>query len=109
MQLRIFVQARMSSKRFPGKVLTLLAGRPMIAHVLERCGQAFGVDLYGVDIIESGGAPYVVDMCSIPGFKGVPDAIRLLAQYFCTAAERAARGELSQGVRLTVARNYARA
>src|SRR5437588_12520260 len=44
MQLRIFVQARMSSKRFPGKVLTLLAGRPMIAHVLERCGQAFGAD-----------------------------------------------------------------
>jgi spore coat polysaccharide biosynthesis protein SpsF len=42
--LRIFVQARMSSRRFPGKVLTPLAGRPMIAHVLERCGEAFGAD-----------------------------------------------------------------
>ena len=42
--IRIFVQARMSSRRFPGKVLATLAGRPMIDHVLERCGRAFGRD-----------------------------------------------------------------
>lgn len=37
--VRILVQARMSSRRFPGKVLTPLAGRPMIDHVLERCAR----------------------------------------------------------------------
>jgi spore coat polysaccharide biosynthesis protein SpsF (cytidylyltransferase family) len=42
--IRIFVQARMSSRRFPGKVLATLAGRPMIDHVLGRCGQAFGLE-----------------------------------------------------------------
>ena len=42
--VRIFVQARMSSRRFPGKVLAPLAGRPMIDHVLERCSQVFGRD-----------------------------------------------------------------
>lgn len=42
--VRVFVQARMSSRRFPGKVLALLAGRPMIDHVLERCGLVFGAD-----------------------------------------------------------------
>jgi spore coat polysaccharide biosynthesis protein SpsF (cytidylyltransferase family) len=42
--IRIFVQARMSSQRFPGKVLAPLAGRPLIAHVVERCGAAFGAD-----------------------------------------------------------------
>lgn len=42
--VRVFVQARMSSRRFPGKVLAPLAGRPMIDHVLERCGRAFGAD-----------------------------------------------------------------
>src|SRR2546426_6703695 len=82
---------------------------PELHDIALRCGEAFGIDLYGVDIIESEGVPYVVDMCSIPGFKGVPDAIRLLAQYFYAAAERAARGELSQGARLTVARSYTRA
>ncbi len=66
---------------------------PELREIAMRCGRAFGIDLYGVDIIESDGTPYVVDLCSIPGFKGVPDALRLLAQYFYTAAERAARGE----------------
>jgi len=67
---------------------------PQLQDIAERCGRAFGIDLYGVDIIESEGTPYVVDMCSIPGFKGVPDAVGLLTQYFYAAAERAARGEL---------------
>src|SRR3989442_1620181 len=58
-----------------------------------RCGRAFGIDLYGVDFIESAGKQYVVDMSSIPGFKGVPDAPSHLANYFYAAAERAARGE----------------
>src|SRR2546421_1836584 len=66
---------------------------PELRELAVNCGGALGLDLYGVDIIESEGTPYVVDMCSIPGFKGVPDAPQLLAQYFYAAAERAARGE----------------
>ncbi|HEV2751894.1 MAG TPA: hypothetical protein VGV12_15340 [Gemmatimonadales bacterium] len=66
---------------------------PELRAIALRCGRAFGIDLYGVDIIESDGRPYVVDMSSIPGYKGVPDAPRLLAEYFYAAAERAARGE----------------
>ena len=67
---------------------------PELREIAVRCGRAFGIDLFGVDIIESEGVPYVVDMCSIPGFKGVPDAPRLLAQYFYAAAEQAARAEV---------------
>jgi spore coat polysaccharide biosynthesis protein SpsF len=33
--VRAFVQARMSSRRFPGKVLAPFRGRPLIDHVLE--------------------------------------------------------------------------
>jgi ribosomal protein S6--L-glutamate ligase len=66
---------------------------PELRDIALRCGRAFGIDLYGVDIIESGGKPYVIDMCSIPGFKGVPDAPQRLARYLRAAAERAARGE----------------
>ena len=50
----------------------------------------FGIDLHGVDIIESEGQPYVVDMSTMPGFKGVPDAPLHLAEYFYDAAKRAA-------------------
>ena len=65
---------------------------PELCEIARRCGQAFGIDLYGVDIIESDGTPYVVDMNSIPGFKSVPDAPLRLAKYFYAAAERASRG-----------------
>jgi len=36
----VFVQARMSSSRFPGKVLAPLFGRPLIQHVLAGVRQA---------------------------------------------------------------------
>src|SRR5207302_100331 len=65
--------------------------RPELCEIARRCGRAFGIDLYSVDIIESEGKPYVVDMCSIPGCGGVPDASQLLASYLLTAAARAAR------------------
>lgn len=33
----IIIQARMTSKRFPGKSMALLAGKPVLQHVIERC------------------------------------------------------------------------
>jgi len=68
---------------------------PELREIAVRCGCAFDVDLYGVDIVESGGQPYVVDVGSIPGFKGVADAVPLLARHLYAAAERAARGEVA--------------
>ena len=53
-----------------------------------RCGDAFGIDLYGIDIITSGGRPYVVDINSFPGFKGIPEAGRYLADYITEYTEK---------------------
>lgn len=39
-----FIQARMSSSRFPGKVLADLGGQPMIVHMLARVASARLVD-----------------------------------------------------------------
>jgi ribosomal protein S6--L-glutamate ligase len=63
---------------------------PELSEIAYRCGRAFGIDLYGVDIIESSGHPYVVDISSIPGFKGVPDAPLHLARHLYDTAKRAA-------------------
>src|SRR5438874_4097399 len=63
-----------------------------LVDITRRCGAALGIDLFGVTVVQSGGKPYVVDMTSIPGFKGVPDAARRLAEYIYAATERALNG-----------------
>jgi len=84
-------------KVFPVKTEADRAGEPFtpapeLCDIARRCGAAFGIDFYSVDIIESDGKPYVVDMCSIPGCGGVPDAPVHLASYLYAAADRAAQG-----------------
>jgi ribosomal protein S6--L-glutamate ligase len=57
---------------------------PVSAEVLDiarRCGQAFGLGLYGLDVIESVDGPLVVDLNYFPGYKGVPNVAPLIAQY----------------------------
>jgi spore coat polysaccharide biosynthesis protein SpsF len=42
-EVNVLIQARFGSSRLPGKVLLPLAGRPALAHVVERCRAAAGV------------------------------------------------------------------
>jgi ribosomal protein S6--L-glutamate ligase len=65
---------------------------PELRAIALRCGEAFGLELYGLDIIVSDGRPYVVDISTFPGFKGVPDAALRLADYIFTAAQRVRAG-----------------
>jgi ribosomal protein S6--L-glutamate ligase len=60
---------------------------PELRDIALRCRRTFGVDLLGLDVIISDGRPYVVDVNSFPGFKGVPDAALRLADYIFAAAE----------------------
>ncbi len=41
--VKAFVQARMSSQRFPGKVLAPFRGEPLISHVVRRVGQVLSL------------------------------------------------------------------
>ena len=57
---------------------------PVSAQVREialRCGEAFGVSLYGLDLIESPDGPVVVDLNYFPGYKGVPDVAPRIAAH----------------------------
>jgi fructose-1,6-bisphosphatase/inositol monophosphatase family enzyme/glutathione synthase/RimK-type ligase-like ATP-grasp enzyme len=79
---------------WPPKTYEDKLGRPFdvpreLADIALRCADAFGVDVFGVDIILSGGVPYVVDMQCFPGFKGVPDAAPQLAEVIHAAARKA--------------------
>ena len=44
MTTRAFIQARMSSRRFPGKVLAPFRGEPMIVHTVRAVADALGPD-----------------------------------------------------------------
>jgi ribosomal protein S6--L-glutamate ligase len=66
---------------------------PELLAIALTCRRTFDVDLYGVDVVLSEGRPYVVDVNSFPGYAGVPDAPRLLADFIFAAGERALRGE----------------
>jgi 3-deoxy-manno-octulosonate cytidylyltransferase (CMP-KDO synthetase) len=47
-RISVIIPARFGAQRFPGKPLADLAGRPIIAHVVERARLARGVDVVAV-------------------------------------------------------------
>ena len=73
-----------------------VAGRPVavepeVRDAALRTGAALGLGLYGLDIIESPDGPVVVDANYFPGYKGVPDAAAMIADY----VDAYAQGEIS--------------
>src|SRR5215475_12884958 len=81
---------------WPPKTLEDKLGAPFdvtgeTREIALACGRAFGVGLYGVDLITSGGKPYIVDINTFPGFKGVPNAAELLAGYVLSYGEGSGR------------------
>ena len=74
-----------------GELFTLT---PELEDIALRCGQAFGIDLFGMDIIFSKGVPYVVDVNKFGSYMGVPNAPCLLADYIYSSCQRVLNGKL---------------
>jgi ribosomal protein S6--L-glutamate ligase len=75
-------------------------GRPVrvdaeVRELALRAGRALGLGLYGLDVIESPSGPVVVDANYFPGYKGVPDAGRLIGEYIDQHARRLERAGLA--------------
>lgn len=75
---RVFVQARMSSRRFPGKMLSPVADRPLIDWVLERVSLAAGVERVtlatSTDFSDDSLASHVESL-GYPVFRGALDNV----------------------------------
>jgi ribosomal protein S6--L-glutamate ligase len=70
----------------------LSSGEPVpladeVIAMARHCGKAFGLQLYGLDIAEDRDGTYVVDVNYFPGYRGVPNASRQLADYILKAAK----------------------
>ena len=62
------VQARMTSKRLPGKVLSDLAGKPMLVRVVERIRQSDLIDSIVVATTHEASDNPIEDLCSQQGY-----------------------------------------
>jgi ribosomal protein S6--L-glutamate ligase len=54
----------------------------------RRVGQLFGLDLYGVDVLETPQGLVIVDINDFPSFYGVPRKVASVAEYILHAAYR---------------------
>lgn len=60
---------------------------PEVRDAALRTGAALGLGLFGLDIIESSDGPFVVDVNYFPGYKGIPDAAAMIADYIDAYAQ----------------------
>lgn len=64
---------------------------PEIEDIARRCGQAFGLELYGLDIAEDPErGPRIIDVNYFPGYRGVPDAACKIAEYIARVVDQVA-------------------
>lgn len=63
-----------------------------LADIALKCGEVFGLSLYGLDVVISNGQPYVVDVNKFGSFIGVPNAPARLANYVMEMGEGIVRG-----------------
>lgn len=86
-RIAVIIPARWGAQRFPGKALADLAGRPVVAHVVERARKARGVDVVVVATdderiaraAESAGAAAIMTGAAATGTDRVAEAARKLA------------------------------
>jgi ribosomal protein S6--L-glutamate ligase len=89
---RVFAALRRSelSPAAPGGGPVPLAALPSgWADLVRRTGEVFGLDVYGVDVIDAGGGrPLIVDVNAFPGVRHQPGAPEALAALALRAARR---------------------
>src|SRR5262249_40299450 len=54
---------------------------PELKELGRRCGQLFGLDLFGVDCIETDGGVLIIEINDYPNYTNVPEANAHLADY----------------------------
>lgn len=70
-----------------------------VREIALKCGQVFGLGMYGLDVILGPDGPVVIDLNYFPSYKGVPNAPALLAHYILDNAPARVRGSLTHATR----------
>ncbi|HEY1352017.1 MAG TPA: hypothetical protein VGF67_20540 [Ktedonobacteraceae bacterium] len=62
---------------------------PEVRRLVLQVGRLFGLDIYGVDVVETPKGPAILDINDFPSFAKVPRAVPRIAEYVLHAATRA--------------------
>lgn len=88
MTTAIIVQARMTSSRFPGKVLRMLDGRTVLDRVLDRAQRVIGADMVVVACPRDDASKPIYEACrarGVPFFAG--SELNVLFRYYRAAVK----------------------
>jgi ribosomal protein S6--L-glutamate ligase len=58
-------------------------------NLAQRVGELFGLDIYGLDVLETNNGPVVVDINDFPSFGQVPGAVKRISNYILRLAKDA--------------------
>lgn len=64
-----------------GRDAELLPLSNALRNLGRSCGRLFGLELFGVDCLETSAGPVVIEVNDFPNYTGVPDADERLARY----------------------------
>lgn len=78
-------------RRWPARTLKEKLGDPVplpaaVREAALTVGRVLGLELFGIDVLTHDERLWVVDVNAYPGFKGVPEAPRAIAEYLLAAA-----------------------
>jgi RimK-like ATP-grasp domain len=57
-----------------------------VRNIAIRCGEALGLGLYGLDVLETESGPKVVDLNAFPSYRGAVEAAPLITNYISACA-----------------------
>jgi ribosomal protein S6--L-glutamate ligase len=77
----------------------LIPVTPELRQLALNVGELFGLDIYGVDVVQTAERWVGVDINDFPGFKGVPGAVDLIATFILRVARRAAMKRPARAMR----------
>lgn len=72
---------------------------PELRKLALNIGKIFGLDIYGIDVVETPQGLAVLDINDFPSFGHVPGAVRRVSEYILHAAKRAESKRLAQAER----------
>lgn len=67
----------------------LIPVTPQLRTLALRVGQLFGLDIYGLDVVETAQGPIIIDINDFPSFGLVPGAVARVAMHILHVARRA--------------------